>query len=98
MTSRVTVTLPTEILSEIDKADTNRSRFILEAVRREVERRRREDLGKSLNHPHPETSALESAGLAEWFESGTRDVEELLDPDQGVEILWIPGAGWSRQR
>ena len=38
---RVTVTLPADVLSDIDSAEKNRSAFILEAVRRELSRRRR---------------------------------------------------------
>ena len=41
---RVTVTLPTELVSQIDRIEKNRSRFMLLAVRRELRRRRREEL------------------------------------------------------
>jgi hypothetical protein len=32
----VTVTLPAEILQDIDRMETNRSRFVLDAVRHEI--------------------------------------------------------------
>lgn len=96
--SRVTITLPSDILWEIDRADKNRSRFILEAVQREVARRRKEALAQSLAHPHPESQAFEAAGLDEWFRAGENDASELLDLDQGLEVRWIAGEGWVRER
>ena len=38
---RVTVTLPAEVVEDIDRQERNRSRFVLEAVRRELKRRQR---------------------------------------------------------
>jgi len=92
--SRVTITLPTEILSEIDRGDKNRSRFILEAVQREIVRRKKEALQRSLTQPHPDSQALESADLQAWFQAGEGDASELLDFNEGVEVHWIPGTGW----
>ena len=92
--SRVTITLPTEVLAEIDKGDKNRSRFILEAVRREVARRRQEALELSLVHPHPDSQSFESAGLEEWFLQGAQDAAELLDLDGGTPVSWVPDQGW----
>src|SRR5580704_10001092 len=37
----------------IDWREKNRSRFVAEAVRRELDRRRRAELRRSLNDPHP---------------------------------------------
>lgn len=91
---RVTVTLPEEILVEIDRGDRNRSRFVLEAVRREIVRRKLEALEVSLNHPHPDSQALEPAGLQEWFQAGSQDAAELLDLQGGTEIHWVPDQGW----
>lgn len=92
--TRVTVTLPSEILLEIDRGDRNRSRFILEAVQREIARRRREALELSLTHPHPDSQTFESAGLEEWFQEGNRDATELLDLKGGTEVHWVPERGW----
>jgi len=92
---RVTVTLPTEILEDIDRRERNRSRFILEAVRRELKRRQREELDRSLRNPHSEASELAEAGLKEW---GARLPEEkasdLVDFRAGRSIRWVPGRGW----
>ncbi len=94
-TARVTVTLPPELVEEIDRRERNRSRFVLEAVRREVTRRRREELRRSLAHPHPETHELADAGLDDWGR-GTKpgDSSELLDSGAGRPVRWVPGKGW----
>ena len=93
--SRVTVTLPTELLDEVDLMGRNRSRFIHEAVRREVERRRREELRSSLQNPHGEVHEASELGYSEW--AGTlppEDVSELVDPGGGTAVRWIPERGW----
>lgn len=90
--SRVTVTLPEELLIEVDRHDPNRSRFIHEAVARELERRRRELLRQSLASPHPESEELANLGLGDWI--GKPDDQDLLDPAAGTAVRWIPGEGW----
>ena len=45
---RITVTLPKDVIRDIDQQENNRSRFVLLAIKRELERRRREDLRQSL--------------------------------------------------
>lgn len=59
---RVTVTLPDDLVREIDRLERNRSKFIAEAVRREIDRRRREQLRRSLESPHPESIELAEQG------------------------------------
>jgi len=94
-TARVTVTLPPEIVEEIDRRDSNRSRFVLEAVRREVQRRRREEVRRSLANPHPESSVLADAGLEEWGGRQLRgEASELLDLSEGKPVRWVQGRGW----
>jgi Arc/MetJ-type ribon-helix-helix transcriptional regulator len=92
---RVTVTLPAEVVEDIDRREPNRSRFILEAVRRELKRRQRQELNRSLQNPHPETSELADAGFEEW---ATRLPEEkasdLVDLRAGRSVRWVPGRGW----
>jgi hypothetical protein len=93
--ARVTVTLPSEIVDEIDRREKNRSRFVLEAVRREVQRRRREELRRSLENPHPESSELADAGLDDWGGRSRRgESDELLDPAAGKPVRWVRGKGW----
>jgi hypothetical protein len=93
--ARVTVTLPPEIVDEIDRREKNRSRFVLEAVRREVQRRRREELRLSLANPHPESSELADAGLEEWgARAPGQETDALLDPAAGKPVRWLPGKGW----
>ena len=67
MLERVTVTLPQEVVRAIDGQERNRSKFILEAVRRELERRRREELRLSLENPHAESVELADEGFQEWL-------------------------------
>ncbi|MEN9799838.1 MAG: hypothetical protein RL653_3535 [Pseudomonadota bacterium] len=93
-TERVTVTLPAELLERIDQLERNRSRFIAEAVARELARRRREGLRKSLQHPHPETAELAEAGLADWSERLPAAEEGLVDWSAGKAVRWVEGEGW----
>jgi hypothetical protein len=94
-TARVTVTLPPELVEEIDRRERNRSRFVLEAVRREVTRRRREELRRSLAHPHPEAQELADAGVDDWGRgSKPDDSAELLDSSAGKTVRWVAGKGW----
>jgi Arc/MetJ-type ribon-helix-helix transcriptional regulator len=92
---RVTVTLPVDLLREIDRREKNRSKFITEAVRRELHRRLREELKRSLDNPHPESVELAEQGFAEWAEGLPReDAEALVDVKAGKAIRWVPGEGW----
>jgi len=93
--ARVTVTLPNELVRDIDRRETNRSKFVAEAVRNELDRRRREELRLSLDDPHPESAELAEQGLEEWArglpEEGT---EALVDSNAGKPVRWVSGAGW----
>ena len=92
---RVTVTLPDDLLRDIDRREKNRSKFVAEAVRHELDRRRRDDLRRSLQHPHPEGATLAEQGLEEWSRTiPDEDAESLLDASAGKAIRWIPGEGW----
>jgi len=96
---RVTVTLPNDLVKEIDRREKNRSKFIAEAVRNELDRRRRDELRRSLDNPHPE-----SAGLAEQrLDEGAgglpeEDAAALLDSNAGRPIRWVSGEGWVEGR
>ena len=94
-TERVTVTLPVEVLEDIDRRERNRSRFILEAVRRELKRRQREELKHSLQNPHSEASELASAGFEEWAARLPEEkASDLVDLRAGRSVRWVPGRGW----
>ena len=90
---RVTITLAADLVEEIDRLERNRSRFITDAVRRELARRRRDALMQSVNNPHPETAELIDVGLADWTSDLPAD-EELVDPAGGTAVRWIEGRGW----
>src|ERR1700677_1338269 len=96
---RVTVTLPVDLLSDIDRREKNRSKFVADAVRHELERRRREELRRSLRNPHQESADLANEGLEAWATSlPPEDTEQLLDASAGKPVQWIAGVGWSAGR
>ena len=94
---RVTVTLAADLVERIDRVEHNRSRFIAEAVERELERRRDEALRHSLQRPHAETAAFTDAGLSEWVLDGADD-EGLVDLAAGTPVRWVEGQGWTKDR
>ena len=95
-TERVTITLPADLLEEVDQLERNRSRFIAEAVQHEVTRRRRAALLASVRSPHPEATRLVDVGLADWT-PGLPDDEGLLDPAGGIVVRWVEGEGWIKE-
>lgn len=92
--ARVTVTLPSEVVRAIDREEVNRSRFVLKAVTRELERRRTEQLRQSLRHPHPESLDMAEAGFAIWAEGLAEDASDLIAPGAGEEVRWTADHGW----
>lgn len=95
-TERVTVTLSAELVEGIDRLERNRSRFIAEAVERELFRRRRDALLQSISSPHSETTELADAGLGDWT-SDLPDDEGLVDLAGGTAVRWIEGQGWVKE-
>ena len=93
--ARVTVTLPDVVVKEIDRHERNRSRFVLEAVEKELEHRRHQELLASLSSPHPQSGEIAERGLDEWADWGTDGDEELLDPKDGRSVRWSPDHGWT---
>jgi len=93
--ARITVTLPDDIVREIDKRERNRSRFVLEAVEHELISRRRQELLASVASPHPQSEEVAEAGLGEWADWGEAGDEELLDVEAGRSVAWSPGHGWA---
>lgn len=91
---RVTVTLPDEVVAEIDRWETNRSRFVLVAAERELEARRRQALELSLSRPHVESLHVAEAGLEEWGVGGSSDDGNLVDHAAGRALRWTPEDGW----
>ena len=92
---RVTITLPDDLARDIDRREKNRSKFVAEAVRHELDHRRREELRRSLRHPHPESAELADEGLEAWTRSlPEEDGEALVDSRAGDAVRWVPGEGW----
>ena len=94
-TERVTVTLPAELIENIDRLEKNRSRFIAKAVEHELTRRRREGLLRSLASPHPEAAELAEVGLGEWGASLPSEDKGLVDASAGTPVRWVEGEGWT---
>ena len=96
---RVTVTLPDDLVRDIDRREKNRSKIVAEAVRRELDRRRRDELRRSLENPHPESTELAEQGLEEWSRGlPDEDAEALVDGSAGKAVRWVPGEGWVEDR
>jgi post-segregation antitoxin (ccd killing protein) len=94
----VTVTLPGDLLRDIDRREKNRSRFVTEAVRRELARRRRAELRRSLENPHADAPPADE-GLGEWARSlPQEDPRALVDLNAGRPVRWVPGRGWLEGR
>jgi Arc/MetJ-type ribon-helix-helix transcriptional regulator len=92
---RITVTLPDDLIREMDRLERNRSRFVAEAVRHELEHRRRQELRRSLVAPHPESKELAEAGFDEWARAlPDEDAAGLVDPSSGTAVRWVEGEGW----
>ena len=92
---RVTLTLPPDVVQEIDRQGRNRSKFVLEAVRHDLERRRREELRRSLRNPHPQSLETAELGMDEWASHlPEEDVGEITDPAAGRAVRWEPERGW----
>ncbi len=91
---RVTVTLPEELVSEIDRWEANRSRFLLVAAERELEARRQAALELSLSHPHAESFQVAEAGMEDWDANWSADDEQLLDEGSGRSVRWEAEEGW----
>jgi len=98
-TERVTVTLPDDLVRDIDRREKNRSKFVAEAVRNELDRRRHEELRRSLRNPHPESAGLAEQGLEEWTRGlPEEDTEALVDSNAGQPVRWVSGEGWVEGR
>src|ERR1700682_5845159 len=92
---RVTVTLPMDLVRDIDRREKNRSKFVAEAVRNELDRRRRDELRRSLHNPHPESADLAEQGLEEWTRGlPEEDAAALMDSNAGTPVRWVAGEGW----
>jgi hypothetical protein len=90
----VTIAISTDLAENIDRFDPNRSVFIRTAVEREVARRNREDLLRSLRDPHPDTVDFVDEGFSDWCASLPAEDEGLLELDSGTPVRWDPEGGW----
>ena len=91
---RVTITLPEEMVQELDGRERNRSRFVQRAIARELERMRQEELRRSLDNPHSDSEVVAESGFSEWADLAAHDDQELLDASAGREVHWDSERGW----
>jgi hypothetical protein len=92
---RVTVTLPLDLVRDIDRRAKNRSKFVADAVRHELDLRRRQELRQSLRNPHPESTVLADEGLEAWTRNlPEEDSEALVDSSAGKPVEWVADRGW----
>ncbi len=68
---RVTVTMPGQVVEEIDRMERNRSAFVLEAVRNEIKRRRR----KAVEDRRERGDHIRSREVPRDLYGDTQDVE-----------------------
>ena len=91
--------MPNDLVEDIDRREKNRSKFVAEAVRRELDHRRRAELRRSLRNPHPESAQLAEQGFEEWARGlPEEDAEALVDGSAGKPVQWVPGEGWVEGR
>ena len=96
-TECVTITLPETVVREIDRQGRNRSRFVQEAVQRELERRRHDVFRTSIENPHAEGTELAETGFDDWASSlPPEDASDLVDPSAGRPVRWVQGRGWTK--
>ena len=93
-TSRITITLPGDLVERIDQVAANRSSFLAAAAERELHRRLREGLRRSLDAPATESAELAEQGLTVYRDALEDDVADRVDPSGGVEVVWREDAGW----
>lgn len=94
-TASITLSLPLELLQRIDEVEEDRPRFIQEAIRHELQDRRRRQLRQAQTHPHPESEEWAELGFQDWADQlPAEDVSDWIDLDAGVEVRWTPGEGW----
>src|SRR6202000_3568319 len=84
---RITVTLPNGLVRDVDRQAKNRSKFVTEAGRRELDHRRRQELRRSLQNPHSESKELSESGLEAWsLGLPEEDAGALSDGNAGKAI------------
>ena len=92
---RIALTLPSEVITEIDRTTHDRDSFVEDAVRHEIDRRREDQLRRSLDDPHPETSKAVGSSPSNWPTGVPHDEwDELLRSELGEEIRWEEAKGW----
>ncbi len=81
-------------LVDIERRERNRSKFVAEAVHRELERQRCEELRRSTAVHIPKAPIWPSRVWMMVAHIARGGYESLLDCSGGKKVRWIPGQGW----
>lgn len=92
------ISLDHDLIVGIDTVHADRGEFIAEAIRNELARRHRQGFLESLATPHPESMVPAETSLGSWPEGSPDDDAQLLEPDAGRPVQWVPDAGWIDSR
>ena len=95
--TRVTVTLPDDLLAEMDRQVENRSLFVAEAIKAELVRRREQRFVEALRNPHPESAEMADLGFREWTSLSDDGDAALIDPAALRPVRWDPASGWDER-
>ena len=82
----IAINLPGDVVCEIDRVEKDHGRFVLDAVRHKLDRRRGEELRRSIENPHCETVETAEAGFDEWARTlPQEDAADLRAPLRASE-------------
>jgi post-segregation antitoxin (ccd killing protein) len=94
---RVTVTLPIELIEQIDRIERNRSKFVAVAIRNELSRRQLEHFRASLDNAHCDAAELTELGLDDWATGYPPETEGIAERNAGSRVRWIEPHGWFKE-
>jgi len=94
-TAHAAIKLPATLARQVDRLSRDRSKFVVDAVRRELRRQQHDGIQRSLRNPHPDSRNLAKLGLKEWQASLPEDdPADLVDVAAGSAVRWTPNKGW----
>ena len=92
---QIKVTLPEDVIRDIDRVHGDRDKFVLELVRLELQRRRHQESWRTSVDPLPERFHASEMELDDWGQDSPEgDLFGLVDLKTGAAVRWIPGKGW----
>jgi hypothetical protein len=73
-------------IAGVGRRESNRSKFVAEAVRRELDRRQAE-LRRSQENPHPESAGLSEPGVEQWPRRQPEEDAQTLAGDSAGKVV-----------